>query len=373
MKTLRNSLYLLLCLVMGIMACNDDDRDPLVVPTAYDGTNFNTNAATQLGVRQSLTNLVDEMKKGRTAGVIVPASILNNLYNQSGTPSLVSVTAPYYAGRVNWTDGFLQELSNASGTGYTPGNPIGQGGTYGGYLFDENGLEMEQMVEKGLFGALLYHHFNQLAKGTITEATVDQMVAIFGAHPDFANSYQANLHANPDVFSANYAARRDKNDGNGYYTRIRDQFIKLQAAVRAGNDYNTERDEAIAEIRSLWEKSNAATVINYCHSTISRLSATNPTDADKAAALHAYGESVGFVHGWRTVDDKTISDAQIEEILVLLNAPYNSTPTSYLFVTDAVNQLPKLTQVISKLTDIYGFSAAEVEDFKQNWVSAQNR
>ena len=33
----------------------------------------------------------------------------------------------------------------------------------------------------------------------------------------------------------------------------------------------------------------------------------------------------------------------------------------------------KKTQVIGKLTDIYGFSAAELEDFKQNWVTVQNR
>ncbi|MFZ4633126.1 MAG: hypothetical protein ACOYNO_02855 [Saprospiraceae bacterium] len=373
MKTFRNALCVFLALVMGITACNDDDRDPLVVPTAYDGANFSTNAATELGVRQQLGNLVTEMKKGRTPGTVVSTAILYDLYNQTGTPSLVSVTAPYYAGRINWTDGFLQALSDASGTGYTPGNPVGQGGTFGAYLFDENGLEMEQQVDKGLYGALLYNHFNHLAEGDVTEATVDQMVAIFGAHPDFSNSYQANLHANPDVFSANYAARRDKNDGNGYYTRIRDEFIKLQAAVRAGSDYNSERNLAIADIRVCWEKANAATMINYLHLTISKLSATNPTDVEKAEALHAYGETVGFLHGWRTLSPKTITDNEIDELLVLLNAPYNGTPTSYLLVTDAVNQLPKLTQAINRLADIYDFSAAEIEDFKQNWVSLQNR
>ncbi|MDX2135605.1 MAG: hypothetical protein SFV52_12480 [Saprospiraceae bacterium] len=374
MKTARLTLYALLFASLAWTACNDDDeREPLNIPSAYDGANFNANTATEAGVRQSLTNLVNEAKKGRTAGVQVPFANLNQLYNQAGNPTLVSITTPYYAGRLNGASGFLQELANASGTAYVPGPPTGQGGVFADYLFDENGLEMEQMIEKGLFAAMLYKHFNELTHSTITDATVDRMLSIFGAHPDFPNSYQASKHANPDVFSANYAARRDKNDGNGFYTRIRDQFIKLQAAVRAGSDYNRERDEAIEEIRSLLEKSSAATVINYCYATISRLSATNPTDADKGAALHAYGEAVGFMHGWRTAEHKTITDAQIDEVLILLNAPYNGTPTSYTFVTDPVNQLPKLTEVINRLADIYDFSATELEDFKQNWVTVQNR
>jgi hypothetical protein len=68
-----------------------------------------------------------------------------------------------------------------------------------------------------------------------------------------------------------------------------------------------------------------------------------------------------------------MSDAEIDELLTLLNAPYNSTPTSYLFVTDAFNELPKLTQVIDKIKVKYGFTTQEIEDFKKNWVVEQGR
>ena len=105
------------------------------------------------------------------------------------------------------------------------------------------------------------------------------------------------------------------------------------------------------------------------------MSATNPTDSDKAASLHAYGECVGFVHGWRTIPQgyKTITDAEIDEILTLLNAPVDATPTSYKFISDPLNELPKLTQVIQKLKTRYQFSDQEIEDFKKNWVAEQGR
>lgn len=359
----------LLVAVATFTACKDQDKTPLEIPAAYDGAAFETNAAPQLDVLARFTNLINEAKKGRTTGQLVSLDSLKYWYS-TGNPSLLNLTSAYYSGKTN---DWVAELALASGNTYTPGAPTGNGGAYGGYLFDENGLELEQMLDKGHYGALLYKHFNDLATGAVTEATVDQMLAIFGANPTFPNSYQANLHANPDKFSANYAARRDKNDGNGYYTNIRDQFIKLQAAVRAGTDYNEERDEAIAEIRLLWEKANAGTIINYLYAVISKLSATNPTDTDIASALHSYGETVGFTHGLRTLGNKKITDTEIDEILTLLNAPANGTPASYKFATDPLNELPKLTQVISKLKSIYGFTDQEVEDFKKNWVAEQNR
>ncbi len=377
MKTFTQLLFLTGLTAFFLVGCNNDndEKDPLLIPTTYDGAAFAANTATQAAVRTQLDKLVNEAKKGRTAGAKVTFDALNGLYT-TGTPSLKSITTTYYDGRLSGNGGWLDELAKASGSTYTPTAPSGgQGGVYGAYLFDENGLELEQLIEKGLFGAAMYNHAVALANGAITLATVDQMVSIFGAHPDFPNTNNAAKTSNPDKFLANYAARRDKNDGNGLYSQMKNAFIKLQAALKAGDDYKLEQEEALEAIFTTWEKINAATIINYCHQTIAGLSATNPTDAQKSAALHAYGEGVGFTHGWRGLSSKykIISDAQIDEILTLLNAPQNGTPTSYKFVTDPVTELPKLTQVITKLKGIYKFSDQEIEDFKKNWVSEQGR
>jgi hypothetical protein len=374
MSKFFNHTLSIVALALLFTACGEKDKAPLSIPAAYDGTAFTSNIATQEAVRSQLEALVAEIKKGRTAGTVLNYSTLSQLYN-AGSPSLQSITTSYYTNRLDGAGNWLAELANASGNTYTPAPPSGQGGTFGGYLFEENGLELEQMVEKGLFGAALYHHAVTLMQGEMTPATADQLVRIFGAHPDFPNTPTAANAANPDKFMANYAARRDKNDGTGLYFQMKNAFIKLQAALKAGDDYNQERDEALATLRETWEKVNAGTVINYCHSVISTLSGTNPTDAQKASALHAYGECVGFLHGWRSMPQgyKIISDTEIDELLVLLNAPYNGTPTSYKFATDSVNELPKLSTVISKLKTKYNFSAQDVEDFRNNWVAVQGR
>ncbi len=361
-----------------LFSCNDngdDIRPDLQIPTSYDGANFASSTTVQRAVLTQLSALTVEMQKGRR-GEKVTKETLENLF-KAGSPSVEAVTTPYYASLINGTGAWLDELAKASGgTVYTPGTPLGEGGTLGGYLFDENGLELEQMVEKGLFGAALYNHATTLFSTGMTPQEVDQVLAVFGATPAFSNSSSNNVAADVrDRFMANYAARRDKNDGNGLYSQIKAAFLKLQAAAKAGQEYQTEKSEAIDDVKLIWEKANAATIINYCHTTISKLSATNPSSEDIGAGLHAYGEAVGFIHGWRTIpqQDKRITDAQIDAILVLLNAPHNGTATSYKFVTDPVNELPKLTQVIDQLKSIYQFSDQEIEDFKKNWVSEQGR
>jgi predicted small lipoprotein YifL len=359
--------------LIALVGCKD--KKPLAVPGAYVSADYSTNTTTQYQVRNQLDALVNEAKKGRTVGAIVDYNTLLNLYI-TGSPSLKNITTPYYNGRLEGEGNWLSELARSSGFGYMPGVTSGQGGTYNGYLFDENGLEMEQMVDKGLFGAALYNHaVTLMQQPTLTAATVDQILAIYGAHPDFPNTPTVGKATNPDKFMANYAARRDKNDGTGLYTQMQSHFITLKAAIEAGDDYNEERDEALENIQLTWEKINAGTVINYCHSVISIMSATNVTEADKGRALHAYGECVGFLHGWRTINSnfKQLTDIEIDTLLVFLNAPYNATPESYKFITDPVNQLSKLQIVIDLLKNKFGFTTQEVEDFRKNWVAEQGR
>jgi hypothetical protein len=374
LKNIRYSFFALGICMLLCAACGDKNVEPLVVPTTYVSTDFAANTTQQDAVRNQLEALVNEVKKGRTAGTVLNFQTLQDLY-QTGTPSLQAITTTYFAGRLNGAGNWLDEVAKASGTTYAPGAPISQGGTFGGYLFDENGFEIEQMIDKGLFGAALYNHAVQLMKGDITPATVDQLVRIYGAHPDFPNTPTATKAANPDKFMANYAARRDKNDGKGLYSQMKGEFLKLQAAVAAGEAYNKERDEALEAIQLTWEKINAATVINYCHSVISTMSNTSVSDSDKAKALHAYGECVGFIHGWRTIDEgyKQLKDNEIDNILTLLNAPATGTPTSYKFVTEPINELPKLQQIIEILKSKFGFTTQEIEDFKKNWVAEQGR
>jgi hypothetical protein len=361
-----------------LASCNDDDdnntTDPLPIPAAYDGANFDANTTVQTTVLTNLNTQVAAAKQGRIAGTVVAIDALVTPYT-TGTPSVRDVSTSYFVEKMEGPTGYMNELANSSGTTYTPGDMIGEGGVYGLYLFDETGLEMEQLIEKGQFGAVLYNHFTALISGPISAETLDQMVSIFGAHPSFPNTNNAANAEFPDRFMANYAARRDKADGAGLYTQMKSNFIKLQAAVKAGSAYDAEKQEAVNALKLTWEKINAGTIINYCHGATSTLSESAPSDDQKSGALHAIGEAIGFSHGWKTIasDAKIISDAEIDEVLVLLNAPHDAPSDVYTFVTDPLNELPNLQEVITKLQNIYGFTDQEIDDFRFNWVNVQGR
>jgi hypothetical protein len=362
-------------------SCKKDDdskvKTPLSIPAEYDGSTFTANTSTQIALISQLSALTAEAQRGRNASNTVTKTALENLFTV-GTPALSAEITAYFKSKLEGSNGWFDKLAKASSNTWIPATPdsAATGGVYGGYLFDAFGVEPEQLIEKAQFNATLYNHATKLMSGTITLETVDQLVAIFGAKPAFANSGSNNVDAAiRDRAMANYGARRDKNDGNGMYAQSKKAFITLQAAVKAGSEYNTERDKALKDIQLLWEKINAATVINYCHSPISALSNTNPTESQIGGALHAIGEGIGFISGFKTINPqfRIITDAQIDEILVLFNAPANGTASTYKFATDAANELPKLQQAITKLQQIYGFSAQEIEDFKSNWVNVQQR
>jgi hypothetical protein len=368
-----------LVVLITMVACTEEEevkpqRTPLTIPSQYDSTSFITNTATERSVLAALSEQVKEANRGRGQGVVVLRTALENLYT-TGSPSLKAVSTTYFAGKMEGSGGFMDELAKSSGGTFTPGDTSGQGGKFGPYLFDEFGLEHEQLIEKGQFGAVLYKHATDLMAGNINVTTSDKLLAIFGTTPLFPNTNNASKTPAPDRFMANYAARRDKNDGQGLYSQMKAALIKLQAATKAGADYQQEQQEALATIADVWDRINVATIINYCHQATASLNKTNPTDADKSSALHALGEGIGFAHGWKTIPTKyrKISDAQIDEILVLLKAPPNGNAAVYKFATNPVSELPKLQQVITKLKDLYGFSNQQIEDFKNNWVTVQNR
>jgi hypothetical protein len=371
MKNKTTLLLIFGLLTLSLFSCKKDEQSPLVIPDSYDASTFDANTVTEYQIRNQLKALVDEMKTGRVEGVTVSATSLNNLYN-AGTTSLSSITIASFNARMDF---FFEELAKASGGTFDPTLPVsGEGGVLGGYLFEENGAELEQLVEKGLFGAALYHHVaTDVFTGEITQAKLDRALALYGANPTFPNSSNGSLHSKPDVYSAVYAARRDDNSGTGFYRTIQKSFITAQAAIAAGSDYDAEKNAAIEAILFNWEKALMATVINYSYSAIDKLSLTNPTGNDYGSALHALGEGVGFALGLSGTARKQISDTKIAQILTKLRYPNDSNITMHEFVKNPVQAAADLQDVISIIKDEYNFSNADLDGFKKNWINEQNR
>jgi hypothetical protein len=352
----------------------------LVVPDAYDGAAFTTNAAEELGVRARFDALLVPMKGAETNLSLKPtAQELGQLYD-AGTPSLRSLTTPYYAGKI---DGWFGAFAAAAGAAWTPAEPpTGAGGQYGGvptggttaayWLFTARGTDIRQAIEKGMFAAMQYARAYALMGQAKTAADVDRVLAMYGAHPDFPHSDKGGDGGvtNPDVWTAQYAKRRDDKSSPkpGYYRKIKAHFIRAQAAAKRG-DCQADVDAAFAELRTDWEKTMFATVVFYVHDAIKKASVSSPTAGDLGAALHGYGELSAFVHGWRTlpVAARKITDAEIDALLAGLGAPVDGDSLAYTLVTDTATMLGRLQSALQTVAQIEGFSPAEIESFKVSY------
>jgi hypothetical protein len=270
---------------------------------------------------------------------------------------------------------WVPELALASNDGfYHPDSSIQSNGHGGGYtlngskryLYDENGLEPQQVIEKGLYMALMYNKMKQIISST-DETLSHRLLALMGANPNFNNSANGQ---NADRLGANYIARRDQNDGLGLYSQNRRILTALQIAAKTASPIAAS--QAANEFLLAYEKGIAATIINYLHQTNAFISVTSPTDDDLSAALHAYSEAVGFTIGHIGLET-TLGDDRMAQILALLN--YNNGPDSetYLVATDRFNTVEKNNQAIELLKEVYSFSDAEIESFRFNWVAEQGR
>ncbi len=370
MNTLRK--LLLATVLLPFAGCGLFGPEPLIVPSAYDPSTFATHTVQERALRDHWSALSRRMEQGRDPGTTLNIDELGMLFN-SGSPSLSSFTHPYYRDLI---DNWLLDLATASGRTFDVQTaPLGNGGVYGGYLLDEHGLEVQQMIEQGLLISLFYYEAYQLMFQRIDETSSDRLLALYGAHPDFPNSDNGSLHPNPDVLMARYAAHRDLNDSRGFYNNIELAFIQIQAAAKGGFDYGLERDEALLALRVNWGEAHAATIIHHLDAAVKGFRIPNPSEEQLGEALHRYAQALGLIHGWRMlpIGARLISEVEIDTLLTKLKAAPGQAPQSYLFATSPSTEVAQLEAAIDDLQRIYGFTDAQMLQFEKNWVAEQNR
>jgi len=356
----------------SILSCSDDDNDvqTLSIPDTYQAANYNANVTTENLVVDQLGALTSAMNEVEALAPNAGVSSINNIttlasITENNYQTLIEGWLPELVNAANSTDGFINP-----GLGNTP-DGSDEGGLLGTRLLDEYGLELEQMVEKGSFGAALYNHaitvVNNIKSGEegfTDPGAVDRLVEIHGAQPSFDVSEV--------TAAATYSRRRSDLDAQtGFFFDIKTNLIIAKAAMEAGPQFDVQRDEALDAFLLNWEKSNFATVIFYCKSTIDQLNAAfqlpggEEKDIALGNAMHAYAEGVAFTHGFKRLSIKQISDAEIDFILTELKAVEGENPESYEFLND-ITLLQNLDGLITYIQDIYGFSDAEVESFYEN-------
>lgn len=371
-----NKLLTICLLPILIFACKKEEKtDPVKVwPTIYEATNFSTNSAAESKMTSQLSQVVNAISMAASNQKPLRYDSLLGLY-QTLPNSPASSNTVYFNSIITGNNGVLQRTDWGSRQLIFPRFPSDSGAVYGKYIFDGAGLDLGEMVEKTGFGSILFNNIISISKGELNPNKVDQMVALFGSNPDFPNTPTLGKATNPDNFIAKYAARRDKNDGLGLYTQIKSSFITLKEASRFGHTYHSEMEKALSTLKISIEKVFAGSVINYCGSVESQISATDFTLAKKSGALHSLTEGIGFLFGLKAIPatDRKISDAQIDEILGFLHFQPNGNSSPYLFIDNPLGSVDRLSQAKSRIQAIYGFSETEMADFSKNWVNEQGR
>ncbi len=319
--------------ILGLASCSKEDtaEDPsnIVLPATYDFENVDyTGQQNRLDMLSEIVRYMKTANKGDE----VSATQLQNMFANSGytwsKPELNNTTKQLANkiadGEQTLMGSYFNDLEAASKS-TTPGS----NGTAGlvsssdgskTYLFDENGHEPLQYIEKVSMGVIFIHQITEVyldaekmevdnetvetGKGTAMQHHWDEAFGYWGVPTDFGTGgFTYEKGAAYDRFWAKYT-----NGRNAFLDcnkNLMELFIKGRDAINR-KDYAL-RDAVIRDINLLLAKIQAATAIHY-------LNTANANLSDDALRNHALSEALAFAYGLRFNKTRLITDIEFEEI-----------------------------------------------------------
>jgi hypothetical protein len=343
-----------------------------VTPGDWSAPDWEDHVGTEVTLRAALADLVGApLMRGAETGDVSISSLadLTGPF-EAGTPSLASVT---HAGFEVAVMNSLEEFFDAIEAG--PNDLMSEGlwapGDAGGIWGDsdrginEGGIEVRQIVDKGMFGGGAFvHHALLLTEGTLDAETIDRLAYIWGNNADLD---PADENA-PLRNTANYSFRQ------GFHA---DMAAALTAAKAYAEDpeCDAERDEAIVEFFRLWETSVMSRVVYYINQMAVRLT-TASTQDDFAEALHQLAEGLGLAAGFHGLPDprsgplagagRLITDDELDEILDALGFDMNdqgaSTTGTFVESLPAFEDAQSAAEAVMR--DTYGVDQATIATWR---------
>lgn len=307
----------------------DDDDNGYSVPSTYNFENASYSGQIQ---RLDMLSEMTTYMKTSTSGTVIDATQLKKMYANDGhtwtntdlngsTKQLKNKTFTGVDTDVeNWMD-VLATISTSTieGSNGTAGIVTSGDGTKK-YLFDENGMEPVQIIEKGLMGSVFYFQGTSVYLGT-GKMDVDNDTNVEGKdytemqhHWDESFGY---LAAPIDLSGANIDSQEELRFWGKYAGKAHAGGLStvdnIMGAYRTGRaainnkDY-TGRDNAIATIQKEWEIIVATSGLHYLNGAIGNF-------ADDAKRNHELSEAYAFIAGLKYNAEKTISDSDIDTVL----------------------------------------------------------
>ena len=339
-------------------------------PDAWAAPNWAKNTATEAALRTALASITgDPLMRGAETGAVVVDDIadLTGPF-EAGDPSLASITHAGYLPVVG--DAFEefveviaageQDLIDVGGA-WAPG---AAGGIWGDSDrgIDEGGLEVRQIVDKGLFsGGAFYNHALLLTEGDIDEATIDRIAYIWG------NNEMLDPKGTLDD-AASYGYQQ------GFHAEMAAALIAAKAYA-ADPACEVERDAALQEFFAQWEMSMVSRLVHYMSECGLALT-TAATDTAFAEALHGLAEGIGLAAGFYGLPDpasgplsgaaRTITDEDLELMLGALGV--NLADLGASTTGPFVESLPAFEDAQEEaegvIMDVYGVDAATLATWR---------
>jgi hypothetical protein len=347
----------------GTLACG------VAVPTTYDSPNFAANAKEELDLKEHALELEDTMKTAEGAGTaVVTAAQLQAIFT-AGTPSLRSIATAAAQARVDAYIAQFGAIAVEGGTVWKPADAEADGGAANGgkydnaNIFSATGVDLREAVAKTLLGGALYNHALALSTGAITEATIDRLLALFGATTKLANRTDADAGADEkDELIAEYASRRDDKTSEGAvgpYRKIKGALLVAKAAAAGGDKCRADLEGALKIYFLEWEKASFQTVIFYLNAAATNATASPPKGPQ---ALHGFGEAAGFIQSFKGIpqDRRKITDVQIDALAERVGAA-----TPYKLITDTSSRDVAFNTAFQDIGAIYGMTQTEIENAKK--------
>jgi hypothetical protein len=349
-------------LFFGLSACNEDDEKPslrtkvdystLTSATAYPTLFVDASGNTTVDLSEGNTGLKMfqalnyHSTSSVTANEHIDATVLVRMFSNDGSPfyDIATSTISVSGAQLNGSDVQLREMVASSLTateaeaerakieGYftdieeashfvTTTASVGVAGKLGTYLVDERGIEIAQVIQKSLIGALQLDYISNvlLDEGlqadnfsvvgdnnyTELEHNWDKAYGFLTLNPIYLEGSTDATRNTIEFGAGSYIWEYNKAN----YAKIHPAFLKGRAAI-VNNDKEELQNQATF-IRTEFEKALAGAALGYLDKW-----KTGTTDAARA---HAIGEGLGFIYSLRFATmheaDATFSDNLLDALV----------------------------------------------------------
>ncbi len=330
MKKAISILTLVLFGILILTSCDDTSDDPSYeIPQTYSFDNVDYSGQE---ARIAMLAEISAVAKAGNKGELVDADLLKAMFENSNNPfengdlnaNSKNLKSKTFDLDVALIESFFEAQEQAS----LSAGAVGSNGTAGvvtsndgakTYLFDENGYEYAQLIEKGLMGACFYYQMlgTYLTAEKIGEAVDNTEInegkgTAMEHHWDEAFGYTSlpkNYPADTEGlnFWAKYIQGREGELNSG--TKLMEAFIKGRAAISA-NDMET-KNEMVDIIYTEFELVAGGTAIHYINAALTSYN-------DDALRNHTLSEAWAFVNALQYNPNKSITTQKVKDIRGLL-------------------------------------------------------